>query len=70
MIRATFPHCESQIVLMWEALQIPEMMGVSYFSDGKSLNATIWLYGPFPETPNPIVRTPLYGMTIGNYSTL
>lgn len=41
------------------------MTGVTYYSDGKYLNATIWLSGPFQEKPSPISRVPLYGMSIG-----
>jgi hypothetical protein len=47
------------------SVQMPEMTGVSYFSDGKYLNATIWLSAPFQEVPEPIVRSPLYSITIG-----
>jgi hypothetical protein len=47
------------------SIQMPEMTGVSYFSDGKSLNATIWLSPPFQEVPEPVVRFPLYSITIG-----
>ena len=48
-----------------DSVQIPEMTGVSYFSDGRYLNATIWLSAPFQEIPQPIVRIPQYGITIG-----
>jgi hypothetical protein len=44
---------------------IPDMEGVSYFSDGNFLNATIWLSGPFQEIPVPFVRFPIYAMWFG-----
>jgi hypothetical protein len=46
-------------------IQIPDMTGVTYFSDGKFLNATIWLSGPFKEVPKPEIRPAIYGMNIG-----
>lgn len=45
--------------------QIPDMTGVSYFSDGESLNATIWLSGPFQQIPKPFARFPIYAMWVG-----
>jgi hypothetical protein len=46
-------------------VQIPEMTGVSYFGDGRYLNATFWLSAPFQDVPQPIVRYPLYSIAIG-----
>ncbi len=46
-------------------IQIPDMTGVTYFSDGNFLNATIWLSGPFQEIPKPVTRPVIYGMNIG-----
>lgn len=45
--------------------KIPDMTAVSYFSNGESLNATIWLSGPFQEIPKPFVRLPIYAMWFG-----
>jgi hypothetical protein len=45
--------------------EIPHMTGVSYFSDGKVLNATIWLSSPFKGTPSSLIRVPTYIMGIG-----
>jgi hypothetical protein len=46
--------------------QIPDIRGVSYFSDGKVLNATIWLSGAFEGVPIPsAIRIPTYVMGIG-----
>jgi hypothetical protein len=48
------------------SVQIPHMSGVSYFSDGKVLNATIWLSGTFKRIPTPsLTRIPSYTMGIG-----
>lgn len=48
------------------SVQFPDMIGASYFSDGESLNATIWLSSPFQELPTPpFARAPVYGMIIG-----
>jgi hypothetical protein len=42
------------------------MKGVSYFSDGKVLNATIWLSGTFNKVPIPsAIRIPTYTLGIG-----
>ena len=48
-----------------QSIQVPDIEGVSYFSDGNYLNATIWLSGPFEERPIAIARAPLYFMTVG-----
>lgn len=55
------------------SVQIPQMTGVSYFSDGKVLNATIWLSDALEIRPTPsVLRIPTYTMGIGiiqSYST-
>jgi hypothetical protein len=48
-----------------QSVQFPEIEAVSYFSDGNFLNATIWLSGPFEESPVSIVSIPTYFMNIG-----
>jgi hypothetical protein len=50
---------------MPEPTKIPDMVGVSYFSDGDFLNATIWLSGPFEKIPTPLIRFPIYAMWFG-----
>jgi hypothetical protein len=42
----------------------PQMEAVSYFSDGKVLNATIWLSDRFDEHPLHAYRLPIYAMAI------
>lgn len=47
------------------SVQIPDLEGVSYFSDGRSLNSTFWLSSSFEERPKHLVRIPTYSMLIG-----
>jgi hypothetical protein len=46
------------------AIPIADLESVSYFSDGKNLNATLWLSAPFEEKPSPSWRSPSYSMFI------
>ena len=46
----------------------PDLSAVSYMSDGKFLNATFWLSGPFEKKPMSLFRSPLYSMSIGTIS--
>jgi hypothetical protein len=46
----------------------PELKAVSYLSDGKLLNVTFWLSGPFEKKPTSLFRSPLYSMAIGTIS--
>ena len=49
-----------------DSVQIPHMTGVSYFSDGKFLNATIWLSDILKIKPIPTaIRIPTYTLGIG-----
>jgi hypothetical protein len=57
------PH--SNCTAIGKSVQIPHMVGASYFSDGNTLNATIWLSGPFQKVPFPLIRSPTYSMDIG-----
>ncbi len=45
-------------------IPFPDLESVSYFSNGKSLNATLWLSAPFEEKPSPFWRSPSYSMFI------
>ncbi len=47
-----------------DRIPYPQMEAVSYFSDGKILNATIWLSGPLDEHPLPAYRSPIYAMAL------
>jgi len=58
-------NANSNCSKMPEPMKIPDMVGVSYFSDGDSLNATIWLSGPFEKIPTPLIRFPIYSMWFG-----
>jgi hypothetical protein len=49
-------------------ITLPEIETVSYLSNGKYLNATIWLSGLIEKEP-PISRIPIYRMGIGNIPT-
>ena len=39
---------------------------IDYYSDGKTLNATLWLYFPFKPTPSPSYENVNYGMFINS----
>lgn len=67
MIGTIIPYLETQIAPTWKAAQIPDITGVSYFGDGKYLNATIWFACPFQETPFPTSSTIRHDYW--NYST-
>lgn len=57
-----FPGANCSVVKLHS--YVPDIEGVSYFSDGNSLNATIWLSSSFEEKPK-FVRAPTYSMLIG-----
>ena len=46
------------------AVPFADLESVSYFSDGKNLNATLWLSAPFEEKPSPSWRSPSYSIYI------
>lgn len=44
--------------------RVPDITSVDYFSDGKFLNATLWLSKPFKEQPPDLFKEVDYGMFI------
>jgi hypothetical protein len=50
---------------MQKEISQPHIEAVSYSSNSKVLNATIWLSGPFEDHPLPLLRSPRYLMAIG-----
>ena len=43
-----------------------DIESIDYYSDGKTLNATLWLYFPFNPTPSPSYENVNYGMFINS----
>jgi hypothetical protein len=43
-----------------------DIESIDYYSDGKTLNATLWLYFPFKPTPSPSYENVNYGMFINS----
>jgi hypothetical protein len=55
---------ETRCKMILHDIKIPDLDGISYVSDGKTLNATFWLNGRFEETNLTDFRQPNYAMGI------